>query len=302
MPKRTQAYLLLLFTVLVWGATFALVKRALSDASPLLFNPIRFTLAAVALAAVNHRQLRTITRTHLKAGALAGLFLAAGYQLQCLGLNRTTPTKSAFITGLVVVFVPALTLFSNLRLSGSPRPGLASAGGAILAFAGLVLLTTPAGTTLATLFTTISAGDLLTLVCAIAFAAHLLTLAHASKLMSSGLLATLQIAFAALYMLLIAPLAPTHLHVTPRLIITLVITALLGTAAAFTVQSFAQQVLPPTHTVVILTLEPVFAWLTSLLFLDEVLDSRSLIGAVLILSGIAVVELLPAANTTEIPA
>ena len=79
---------------------------------------------------------------------------------------------------------------------------------------------------------------------------------------------------------------------------TLLITALLGTAAAFTIQSFAQQVLPPTHTVVLLTLEPVFAWLISLLFLHEILDLHALLGAALILAGIAITELLPAANTT----
>jgi drug/metabolite transporter (DMT)-like permease len=302
MHKRTHAYLLLLATVLVWGATFSLVKAAFADVNPLLFNPLRFTLAACALAAVNHRQLRHITRRDLKLGALAGLFLAAGYQFQTLGLDRTTPTKSAFITGLVVVFVPLFTLFPRLRPAGSTRPGLPSAIGAILAFAGLLLLTTPAGTVLSNLFVSIAPGDLLTLVCAVAFAAHLLTLGHASQTIQPGLIATLQIAFAAVFMILTAPLQRPHLHLTPQLAITLLITSILGTAAAFTIQSFAQRVLPPTHTVVLLTLEPVFAWLTSLVFLGETLDRRSLAGAGLILAGIAVIELLPVANATEIPA
>ena len=59
--NSTLAHLLLLTVVLIWGATFVLVKDALHDASPLLFNLLRMTLAAIALAIVNHRQLHKIT-------------------------------------------------------------------------------------------------------------------------------------------------------------------------------------------------------------------------------------------------
>ena len=302
MSKRTQAYVLLLLTALVWGATFTLVKSALADASPLLFNLLRMALATVALAIINHKQLRAISRPQLKAGAIAGVSLALGYQFQTLGLARTSPAKSAFITGLVVVFVPALTLIPRLRPAGTQRPGIAAAVGAVFAFTGLILIATPAGTTLRHLFSAIGTGDLLTLICALAFAAHLLTLARHAKHFTAGLLATLQIAFATATMLLTLPFEHPHAIFTPRLLLTLAICSLLATAAAFTIQSFAQQVLPPTHTVLILTLEPVFAWLTSLLFLHEVLGLRSLSGAALILAGIAVIEFLPAANSTEIPA
>jgi drug/metabolite transporter (DMT)-like permease len=82
------------------------------------------------------------------------------------------------------------------------------------------------------------------------------------------------------------------LAITSRLVIALAVTSLLATAAAFTIQSWAQQHLPPTHTAILLTMEPVFAYLTSLLFLHERLGRRSLTGAALILSGIAVIELL----------
>jgi drug/metabolite transporter (DMT)-like permease len=78
--------------------------------------------------------------------------------------------------------------------------------------------------------------------------------------------------------------------------IALTVTSLLATAAAFTIQSWAQQHLPPTHTALLLTLEPVFAWLVSFLFLGEHLGSRSLIGAGLIFMGILVTELLPTAT------
>ena len=96
---RVLAHLLLLATVFVWGATFVLVKGALSDASPLLFNLMRMALATLALVAINFRRLRHVTRKQLGAGAVAGVFLAAGYQFQTMGLTQTTPAKSAFLTG-----------------------------------------------------------------------------------------------------------------------------------------------------------------------------------------------------------
>jgi len=292
------AHLLLFGTVLVWGATFVLVKDALADASPLLFNLLRMSLAFAVLLLVNRRELRQISRRTLAAGAVVGVFLATGYQFQTAGLLRTTPSKSAFITGLVVVFVPLFTAIPALRPAGTRAPLWSAGVGALLAFAGLLLLTTPAGTAWQHLFASIALGDWLTLACALAFAGHLLALGHVSPGLPSGQLATVQIGVAAIVMALTLPLGEhPHLQTTPRLLLALAVTSVLATAAAFTIQSWAQKHLPPTHTAVILALEPVFAWLTALLFLHERLGARSLAGAALILAGIALTELVPVAAT-----
>jgi drug/metabolite transporter (DMT)-like permease len=300
MPRRisdsTLAHLLLLAVVLVWGATFVLVKDALQDASPLLFNLLRMTLAFIVLAVVNRRQLGQISRGALISGVIVGLFLAAGYQFQTAGLALTTPAKSAFITGLVVVFVPLLTIVPAFRSAKTPAPRWTTAFGVLLAFSGLILLTTPAGTSWHNLFASIGLGDMLTMACALAFAGHLIALSHISSRVPTGQLATLQIGVAAAFMAITLPLGGRpHLAVTPRLLIALAVTSLLATAAAFTIQSWAQQHLPATHTAILLTLEPVFAGLTSFLILHERLGRRSLCGAVLILAGIALIELLSAA-------
>lgn len=291
----TLAHILLLAVVFVWGTTFVLIKDALADASPLLFNLLRMALAFVALAIVNHRQLRHISRHALFSGLIVGTFLAAGYQFQTAGLARTTPAKSAFITGLVVVFVPLFTIMPALRSTSTSPPRWTTAIGALLAFFGLLLLTTPTGTSFHNIFVSIGRGDLLTLACAMAFAGHLLALAHTSHRVPTGQLATLQIGVAALLMAITLPLGGTpYISITPRLLIALAVTSLLATAAAFTIQSWAQQHLPPTHTAVLLTLEPVFACLTSFLVLHEHLGRRALLGATLILAGIALTELLSA--------
>jgi drug/metabolite transporter (DMT)-like permease len=298
LPRRlsptTLAHLLLLAVVIIWGATFVLIKDALQDASPLLFNLLRMTLAFVALATVNHRQLHSIKPRSILSGFIVGLFLAAGYQFQTTGLARTTAAKSALITGLVVVFVPMFTVLPALRPSGTPPPRWSSAVGAILSFSGLLLLTTPVGTSWQNLFSSIGLGDLLTLFCAVAFAAHLLSLGHVSRGIPTAQLATLQIGLAALLMAITLPLGGRpHLTLTLRLVTALAITSLLATAAAFTIQSWAQKYLPPTHTAILLTLEPVFACITAFLVLHEHFGSRSLCGAALILIGIAFIELFP---------
>jgi len=298
LSPTASAHLLLLLVVFVWGATFVLVKDALRDISPLLFNLLRMTLAFIALAIVNHRQLRHISRYALRSGLVVGIFLAVGYQFQTAGLARTTAAKSAFITGLVVVFVPLFTVVPAFRSSNTPIPSWTTAIGAVLAFAGLFFLTTPTGTSWKTLFVSVGTGDILTLGCAIAFAAHLLSLAHTSTRVPTGQLATIQIGVASLIMSITLPIGGRpYVVYTPRLLIAIVITSLLATAAAFTIQSWAQKHLPPTHTAVILALEPVFAWLTALLFLHERLGARSLAGAALILAGIALTELVPVAAT-----
>jgi drug/metabolite transporter (DMT)-like permease len=285
------AHILLIGVVLVWGCTFPLVKSALNDISPLLFNLLRMTLAALVLLALNHRSLRGLTRPELHLCLTAGLFLALGYSFQTTGLAHTTPSKSAFLTGLVVVIVPILSLIPRVAPPTAPRPNTIVFLGTILAFIGLILLTSTPGTG-AALLSGMHLGEWLTLLCAIAFAAHLLTLAHAAPQLSARRLGTLQVAFAALFMLFALPLGGRpQLHLTPTAILALAITALLATAAAFTIQSWAQQLLPPTHTALILTLEPVFAALTSLLFFHERFGPRELLGAALILAGILLAEL-----------
>jgi drug/metabolite transporter (DMT)-like permease len=306
MPRLSPsaiAHILLVATVFVWGATFVLIKDALRDATPLLFNLFRMAFAFLVLAAFNHRHLRRLSRRAVLSGAAVGTLLAAGYQFQTSGLARTTPANSAFITGLVVVFVPLFTFIPRLRPAGTRSPQWTALAGALLAFAGLLLLTTPAGTAWSRLFASIGLGDLLTLVCAVAFAGHLLALAHFAPGLPAAQLGTLQIGFAALFMLVTLPLGEhPHAALTQRLVVALAVTSVLGTAAAFTIQSWAQKHLPPTHTAVILTLEPVFAWLTALLFFHQHLGLRALAGAGLILVGIAFTELIPAARTAvQIP-
>lgn len=304
---KLRAYLLMVFVVAVWGSTFVLIKGALADATPAAFNLVRMTLAFALLAVAYHRSWRGIRLRHVGAGALVGFFLAAGYQFQTTGLVRTTPSKSAFITGLVVVLVPLFSAIPGVRPPGARPPRWNAYSGATLAFLGILLLTAPAAAQvqnaasvagrLASLLPDLSSinfGDVLTFGCAIGFAFHCIALSHISPRVAFQPLALLQVGFCAVFMALSLPLIEhPHLHWTQRLIVALGIAAALATAAAFSIQSWAQSILPSTHIALLLTLEPVFAWITSFLFTGERLGLRPASGALLILCGIALTELVP---------
>jgi drug/metabolite transporter (DMT)-like permease len=91
-----------------------------------------------------------------------------------------------------------------------------------------------------------------------------------------------------------------HIGWTSRVVWAILITGVLGTAAAFTIQAWAQQFTSPTHTALIFSLEPVFAWITSYVALGERLGARAAIGAVLILGGVLISELLGAATAPKV--
>lgn len=283
-----RADLALVGIALIWGATFVLVKQALQDVSTLVFLALRFSLASVALAAV-FRPLPgkfVNPRTLLTGGVLAGLCLSAGYLFQTVGLRYTSASKSAFITGLSIVMVPVFGAALHRKLPVAPE-----VLGVLAATAGLGLMTLNPETL------HIERGDMLTLACAVGFAAHILVVGHYAPRVSFAALALVQVATAAALALGTCWwLEPPLIRWRAGVVAALIVTGLLATALAFAVQAWAQQYTTPTHTALIFALEPVFAWLTSFLLAGEILSRRASLGAALILAGILLVELKPFAS------
>jgi drug/metabolite transporter (DMT)-like permease len=284
-----RADLALAGITVIWGATFVIVKEALDSASTLVFLALRFSIAAVALALAFRGRygLLGVRRREVRGGMLAGVCLFAGFAFQTFGLRHTTPSKSAFITGLTVVMVPLLGSFVYKK-----APQASEALGIAAATVGLGMMTLE-GPSLA-----VSMGDLLTLLCAVAFAAHVIVVAQVSKGgVSFEALSLTQIATAALLAVALCGWAePPRLVWSASLAGALAATGLLATALAFSVHAWAQPRTTPTHTALILALEPVFAGITSYLVFGELLSARAQAGAALILAGILLVEMKPIAR------
>lgn len=277
MSQRTKAELLLVVATFIWGSTFVIVKGALADASPFPFIAVRFIFAGLLMFAFMARG--RLPRAVLLPSLFLGILLFTGFAFQTWGLNFTTPSKSAFITGFSVILVPVLSLFYGYRL----RP--ANFAGASLGLLGLYFLVLPSGTG------AVNRGDVLTLFGAIAFAVHIVLVGTYTRRYSFLHLAPAQILVVGIIGTLAIPLGPGFIvHWTARLIVAIAVTAIFATAFCFSTQVWAQQYTPPAHTALIFALEPVFAALASRVATKEHLGGKVLLGSALILAGMVISE------------
>ncbi|MCX6632998.1 MAG: DMT family transporter, partial [Candidatus Solibacter sp.] len=199
------------------------------------------------------------------------------------GLQSTTPPKSAFLTGLATVMVPLLA-----ALVYQIKPLMSEVAGVLAATLGMGLMTLegPIGS--------IGAGDLLTFGGAITFSAHIVATGHFAEQIGYEVLSVTQVGAAALSSLsLVWWVEMPRIQWQPLVVWAILITGLLCTALAYTIQAWAQHYTTATRTALIYALEPVVAWITSYCVAGEGLSGRAATGAMFILSGVVLVEMKP---------
>jgi drug/metabolite transporter (DMT)-like permease len=225
------------------------------------------------------------------AGVQIGLFMLGGYVFQTAGLKFTSPSRAAFITGSSVVLVPLI-----LAAFGRRRINLWIWTGAAVALVGLYFLTVPPEGLGA-----LNRGDPLVFVCSLMFALHIIFISRHIERHSVGALAFLQVATTAVASALLLLIFAASGWEQPRLVWTgnllfaILITSIGSTVIGFSFQVWAQQHTSPSHTALLVSLEPVFAALTSWILAREHLNARTLAGAALILTAILLAELKGAA-------
>jgi drug/metabolite transporter (DMT)-like permease len=259
----------------LFGSTFLVMQGAVEDVEPVPFLAVRFGFGLLVLLPLAARRGRPAPGL-VRAGVTAGLALTAGYVLQTVGLQYTTTSVSAFVTYLLVVFVPLLAAVV-LR---TPPP-LVSLVGVGLAVAGLVLLTTGGGVGL-------GRGELLTLGCAVAFAIHILVLADVAPRFDVVQLNVVQFAVVA-GSLAVPGLVAGGYDFGPGPLLAALYTGVVVTALAFGLQVWGQRRVSPTRTALLLLIEPVAAAVLGYLT-GERLGLAGAAGALLILGGIVVSE------------
>lgn len=281
---------MLLCITFVWGTTFVIVQDVLEKVPPLTFNAWRFLIAAILLGCwrLAVSQGRRINRDGMLSLLISGFFLGtllfAGYACQTIGLLYTSASSAAFITGLSVVLVPVL---SSLLLK--KPPSAAAIVGIICAAVGLFLLTTRGRFTL-------NKGDLIVLVCAAAFALHIVFTAKAAGKFSSLSLTIVQLTVVAVYSFAAGyatdgiQIIEFRLLLQPDVVVVILFMACFATAIAFLLQTALQKFTPPTHVGIIYIMEPVFAAWTSLLVQHIHLGAAELAGCALILAGMLFAE------------
>src|ERR1035437_354756 len=135
MMKKYTGESALLFTTLIWGGTFAIIKTALGSISPMMFLSFRFSVAAILILPFVFGRLKRLDASAIKGGLILGLLYFGGFTAQTLGLKYTSAIKSAFITGTFVIFTPLFQILIEKKL-----PSKGNIIGIILVAGGLIFL------------------------------------------------------------------------------------------------------------------------------------------------------------------
>ena len=278
--SRTRAELYLLSLTIIWGSTFVLTKFILEDASPFVYVAIRFITASLLVAVFFYRRLCSITRDGVVKGLVLGLLLFFGFVLQTVGLKFTTASKSAFITGLMVVFTPLFQLVIERK---APKRG--NIIGVLFVALGLYLLTSPQGSEF-------NIGDTLTLICAVLFSLYTVYLGVYGKDHDPAHLTFIQFASTAVLAAIAIPFLETaHLNLTSGFLMNMAYLAIMPTVIALYVMAKYQKYTTPTRSAIIYSLEPPLAAIFAYFIIDEQIGMMGVLGGFLILSGLIVSEL-----------
>ena len=275
--KKYLAQILLVFVTLIWGATFIMVKDALNDAGPFAFGTLRFTIAGILALVIVNKSIFTLTKTEIKGGLICGFCLFCGYAFQNFGLMQTSASKSAFITSVSVLMVPIILYLFNIQ-----KVKMKVWFAVVLATIGLYILLDPRGGM-------INWGDILTFGCAMGFAVHIIFQGYYVKknvrvLPFFLIQAWVVVGLSFINSLLFEPIFAIW---SPRLISALLVTGIAATFIAILLMIWAQQILNPSETAIIFSLEPVFATVFAIIFAGEILGLWGYIGGGLIVLAVA---------------
>jgi drug/metabolite transporter (DMT)-like permease len=284
--QRPAAITALASVTAVWGYTFVVERDAITRMPVFDFLAWRFVIAALVMGALRPRALARLTARELRRGVALGLVLGAAYATQTLGLRDTPPAISGFITGLFVVFTPVLS-WVLLGRRVAPRVWL----GVLMATAGLGVITLSGFA--------FNSGALLTLACAVLFGLHIVGLGEWSAGSDAYALTTVQLATVAVLCLAVSAAGGPSMPHQTSVWVAIAVTAVAASAIAFMVQTWAQAILPATQTAVVLTLEPVFAAFSAVLFGGEALRLMTVVGGALVVLAMYVIELPPRSGLGE---
>lgn len=277
--KQFLSDISLLFVAAVWGGGFVAVKDALDTMTPLVLMSYRFILATIIMYVFLHKKIGKLSKEDLKSGTVVGLILFLAFAAQTFGLQYTTASKQGFLTATYVVMVPLLYWIIYKK-----RPKTKAFVGSGLTIIGIAFVSINKDVVF-------NQGDALTLLCALLFAGHIISLEHYTKKIDTLKLSFLQLAVAAILFTGSAVVfEPIQLSLSSSEIIAIVYLAIFSTFLCFTVQTIAQKYTSSSHASIIMSLESVFAAFFGVILLSEVLTPFMLIGCALIFIAILVIE------------
>ncbi|MHB8561462.1 MAG: DMT family transporter [Thermoplasmataceae archaeon] len=272
MNNQKMIYMgLILLVTFFWGVTFPLIKIALEYISPVVFLALRFSVSAIMLVPFILKSRRLLERRIARIGITAGIFLFLGYYFQTVGLEYTTAANSGIITGIYVVLLPFIS-YAYLKIRTSRLDVVASA----LAFAGLFIMS---ASSLALKNSTVDLGDILTVICGVAYAVQIAYVSKYSGGLDSTVFTFYQILTVAVLSAVFIPTYSTALLTLNTMVVfVIVFTALFGGVLAYFITTKALIYVEPTSAGIIFVGEPIFAAISAVIIGGEVLGPLTIMG------------------------
>ena len=282
MSKNLYYSIFLLLITFFWGVTFPLIKVSLEYISPLPFLALRFSVSTIIILPFVMRNRQFRDRKAMIYGFWAGFYLMLGYVFQTIGLLYTSAGASGLITGLYVVILPLISIvYLKTRVS---RIIIISS---ITAFTGLIIMSTGAFSGALGWF-----GDILTMICAFAYAANLAYLSKRAAEFDSYVFSFYQLLMVAVFSALAIPFIPgERFLLNTYVIFTILFTAIFAGVLAIFVTTKAMIYVEPSVAGIIFVGEPIFAALTSVWLIDEHLSLYTIIGGTIMVIAIFIVTL-----------
>lgn len=286
MTNQTKADMMLLLVVMAWGFSFLMLDISASALGAFTLNTWRFLIAFAVAVAVSGRRLRHVSRATAKYGVLIGLIMICMFTSLTFGMQNTVLQNTSFLCGLTVLFTPILSSIVYRTLPDK-KLGLV----AVMCIVGIALLTLTESFSID--YNNLP-GDLLSIVCALLYAVHLLVTEKAVKTegVDAYQLGVLQLGVTGAVSLVLAlALEDMRLPPTPKIWGAVLFLAIVCTGMAFIVQTVAQKYTTASHVGVINCLETVFAGIVAYAFGSAELTLKSVVGGLLIVSAIFVMEI-----------
>lgn len=283
-PTQYKSEIILLFCSLVWGFSFPSVKIALKYMSPNAFIFFRFFLTVVIFYAAYRTKIKEFNNEDVKKGIVLGVFLFLGFVSQTIGLQHTTSANSAFITGTYLVLIPFVQIMVI-----KVKPKMENIIGVGIVMFGIYILSDIKNAEL-------NFGDLITMICSIAFAYHIVYLDKYSRVSDAlPLIWGQYLAMAVLSLLSLVFIEYLWMDSFKAefnwfLVFSIVFNGIFSTFIALFLAIKFQKYTTPIRAGLIYNMEQVFAVFFGFLLISEYLSMNQVIGALIILLGFILSE------------
>ena len=279
--QRRRGILALFGATLLWATTFVMMKSAMEEVPVLWVIALRFTGAALLLAAVAGKRLKQLDRGTLIGGAKMGLLLFLAYLLQNIGLTMISPGKNAFLLTGYTVVTPFVAWAWN-----KTRPDRFNLTAAAMCFLGMGLASFSADLT-------VGKGELITIASGLFYALHIVCSGRETQGRDALLISFVQMAVIGGVSLVLMPIfSEFPRNVQPDTWLNIAYLSVVCTGVCVLLQAYGQKYTPPMEVSIILPFESVFGALFSVA-LGEQVAVREGVGYVLMFLAAIVSEVKP---------